>query len=198
MNLKRLSAAAATGVLTLGLALGAPTTANAAVKAKDAPSKADIVKIFPELKSGQFATDKGKKIAVPAAKCGTNKTMKVKSTYSIAGSTGVSTVSAGVAEFGSVAAAKKFLKQYKTFVKKCKTFTMYGVKVTQKSAKAPKVGQDRVALTQVSSIAGTTIYGTSVVIRHGKRIGVSTAVDDAKVSSAKTNKFAKVLAKKMK
>ncbi|CAM3174748.1 hypothetical protein NODU109028_01640 [Nocardioides dubius] len=198
MNIKRLSTVAATGALTLGLALGAPGTANAAVKAKDVPSKADIVKIFPAVKAGEFATDKSKKVTTPTTKCGTIKTVKVKSSFSTAGSTGTVTVSAGVAEFGSVAAAKKFFKQYKAVVKKCKTYTVSGVKVTVKSAKAPKVGQERLALTQVTSYSGINSHGSTVVIRQGKRIGVAAAFDSTKVSSAKMTKLAKVTAKKMK
>ncbi|MFS3127512.1 hypothetical protein ACLM5J_03810 [Nocardioides sp. Bht2] len=202
MNLKRLSAATATGVLTLGLALGAPATANAAVKAGDVPSKGDIVKIFPELKGGEFTNVKAKKLEVPTAKCGTTKKISVKSSYSTAGNAvseaRITVIGSGVAEFKSVAAAKSYFKAQKAMVKKCKSFTAHGVKVTLKSVKAPAVGQERLATAETYSLMGGKSYGASVVIRHGKRVAVISVGDSKKPSSAKMNKIAKVAAKKMK
>ncbi|WP_235736578.1 hypothetical protein [Nocardioides alcanivorans] len=200
MNLKSFSAATATGVLALGLVLGAPTAANAKVKAKDAPSKADIVKVFPELKGGTFATDKTKKVGIPAKTCGTNKLQKVKSAFTNTGvaSTGTTVVTAGVFEFKSAAQAKGAIKKYKKYVKKCKSFTLSGVPVTLSKDKAPKVGQDRLAMTAVTNFGGVKGYASSVIVRHGKRIASVGASNDSKVSSKKMKKIAKVVAKKMK
>lgn len=203
MNLKRLSAATATGVLTLGLALGAPASANAAVKAGDVPSKTDIVKAFPEMKDGEFTNQRLRKIDAPAAKCGTFKKVAVKSSYNTSGAVATANratvIGAGVAEFKSVKAAKAFFKSYKATVKKCKSYTLDGVKVTQKNVSAPKVGQERLAVARVVTIEGFAPgYGADVLIRQGKRIAVLGAGDNAKISSTKMNKLAKVAAKKMK
>lgn len=196
---KTLTAVAATGVLTLGLVAGTATTADAAVKAKDAPSKANIVKVFPALKSGQFATDKTKKAGVPAKKCGTNTAVKVKSAYTLSGATasGPAVVS-GVFEFKSKSAAKSAMKKYKKYVKKCKTFKVSGLTVKLAKDKAPKLGQDRVAMTAVTTVGSTKAYASSVIIRHGKRVATVAASDSAKVSKKKVSKLAKVAAKKMK
>jgi hypothetical protein len=200
MNLKSFSAATATGVLALGLVLGAPTAANAKVKAKDAPSKADIVKVFPELKGGVFASDKTKKVGIPTKTCGTNKLQKVKSAFSNTGvaSSGTAVVVAGVFEFKSTAQAKSAFKKYKKYVNKCKSFKVSGIPVTLTKDKAPKVGQDRIAMTAVTSIGSVKGYASSVIIRQGKRVASVAASNDTKVSSKKMKKIAKVAAKKMK
>ncbi len=206
MNLKSFSAAAATGVLTLGLVLGAPTSAEAKVKAKDAPSKADIIKAFPELDGGTFDGAKTKKISVPGKSCGTNKNQSVKSGFTNTGvsTDGTSIVVGGAAEFKSASQAKKYMKKFKKFVTKCKSFTHSetGATVVVKKVKAPKLGQDRIALVQTStvSIGGFTAvsHSSSMVIRNGKRIGEVAAIDDAAISKKKVNKLAKVVAKKMK
>jgi len=195
-------AAAATGLLAVGLVFGSTPAASAKVTAKDVPSKGDIVKAFPELNGGTFKVVKSKKVAEPGKKCGTTKALKVKSAVTNTGvsSVGFPVVTTGVAEFKSTAQAKKYLAKYKKFVKRCKSYTesTTGFTVTLKKAKAPKVGQDRIAVVQTTSGSGLTIHGSSVVIRHGKRIGEVTALDDAKVGKKSIAKLAKVTAKKMK
>ncbi|WP_110208803.1 hypothetical protein [Nocardioides daejeonensis] len=205
MNHTRLSAAAA-GLLVVGLTFGATPAAQAKVTAKDVPSKADITKAFSALKSGQFASGKGKAVNVPGKTCGTYTAQKVKSAASISGAAdaGIS-ATASVAEFKSVAQAKSHLSKYKKFVKKCKSFTepTTSAKVTLKKVSSPKVGQDRIAVQQVTVVlAGTPYeqkgYAHSVTIRQGKRIAVVLVSDKSKVSSKKINKLAKVAAKKAK
>lgn len=198
MNRKRFSAVAATGVLSLGLVLGAPTTAQAAVKAKDVPSKANIVKVYPTLKKGNFATDTSKRAGVPAKKCGTNRVVKVRSSRARTGvhSSGLAVVT-GVVEFKSKSAAKSAMKKYKKYVRSCKTFKLHGIRVKLTKNKAPRVGQDRLAMTAVTTVAGTKGYASSVIIRHGKRVATVATSDSSKVSKAKVNRLAKVAAKKM-
>lgn len=191
--------AAAAGVLTLGLALGAPATAHAKVAAKDVPSKANIVNAVPALKNAKFASSKAKKAGVPTKKCGKNATVKVKSGYSLAGAaaSGTSAV-AGVYEFKSKAAAKGAMAKYKRYVKKCKSFKFAGFNVKLSKDKAPKVGQDRLAMTGVTNYGGTKGYASSVIIRHGKRVATVGVSSNKKVNKKNLNKLAKVAAKRMK
>lgn len=198
MNRTRLSTAAA-GLLVVGLTVGATPAAHAKVKAKDVVSQADIVKAFPEFKTGSFATDTTAVVRLPGKKCGSQKNQKVKSAYSRVGSASTSAVATGVAEFKSKSQAKKAVKKFKKQLKKCKSYTnSLGFKVTVKTAKAPKLGQDRVASTQVIKIGGTTTHAATVTIRHGKRIADVTVTGSSKISKKKINKLAKVAAKKMK
>lgn len=198
MNRTRLSAAAA-GLLVVGLTFGATPAAHAAVKAKDVPSKANIVKVFPAFKDASFLTDTTAVIQAPGKKCGSRKTQKVKSAYARVGSGSAGAVVTGVAEFKKKAQAKKAVKKFKKQLKKCKNYTdANGFKVTIKKAKAPKLGQDRVASTQVIKIGGTTTHAATVTIRHGKRVADVTVTGTKKISKKKINKLAKVAAKKMK
>lgn len=198
MNRSRLSAAAA-GLLVVGLTFGATPAAHAKVKAKDVPSKANIVKVFPAFKNGEFITGNKAVVQTPGKKCGTRKTQKVKSAYSRVGTASTSAVVAGVAEFKNKKQAKKAVKKFKKQLKKCKSYTdANGFKVTVKKAKAPKLGQDRVASTQVIKIGGTTTHAATVTIRHGKRVADVTVTGTKKISKKKINKLAKVAAKKMK
>ncbi|KRF16686.1 hypothetical protein ASG90_10535 [Nocardioides sp. Soil797] len=196
---KSLTSVAATGALALGLVLGTSTTADAAVKGKDLPSKSNIVSAFPSLKGGQFAAGTAKKAGIPAKKCGTNKAVTVKSGRTLAGaSASGQSVVTGVFEFKSTSAAKGAMAKYKKYVKKCKTFTVSGLTVKLSKDKAPKVGQDRLAMTAVTNYGGSNGYASSVIIRSGKRVATVGASDLSKVSKKKLNKLAKVAAKKMK
>lgn len=198
MNIKRFSAVAAAGVLSLGLALGAPTTAQAAVAKKDVPTKATIVKIYPGLKGGEFSVDRSKKVSVPAKKCGTSRVVKVRSTRTVAGanSSGLVVVT-GVIEFKSKSAAKGAMSKQKRFVRKCDSFKVNGIRTNVSRDKAPKLGQDRVAMTAVTRFSGYRGYASSVIIRHGKRIATITVADDRKVSKKKLHRLARITAKKM-
>lgn len=198
MNRTRLSAAAA-GLLVVGLTFGATPAAHAKVKAKDVPSKANIVKVFPAFKSGSFIADNTAVVQTPGKKCGSKKMQKVKSAYSRVGSASSSAVVTGVAEFKSKAQAKKAVKKFKKQLKKCKNYTdASGFKVTVKKAKAPKLGQDRVATTQVIKVGSTTMHAATVTVRHGKRVADVTVTGSSKIAKKKINKLAKVATKKMK
>ena len=194
--------AAAAAALTATMILGAPTTAFAAVSAKDTLSQSDIVKAVPELDGGTFESTKAKEIAAPGSTCGSNVSVKVKSSATIAGasSVGFPVATTGAVEFASTAKAKQYLASYAKFAKNCASFTepATGATVTMQKAKAPKVGQAAIATTQTVAISGITSYSASVVIRDGKRIAQVAVIDDAAVSSTQINALAKVAAKKLK
>ncbi|GAA5115033.1 hypothetical protein GCM10023339_21380 [Alloalcanivorax gelatiniphagus] len=198
----RLSSLSLAGGLAAALLLVPATSAQAAVSAKDAPSQADIVKVFPELADAEFATDKTKQVGVPGKTCGVPGMEKVKSASSTAGASaaGFPVVAAGVAEIKSAAKAKGYLKSYKAYVKACPTFTEpnSGATVTVSAAKAPKLGQESLAMVQETSVLGTIAYSSTVVIRDGNRMATVLVIDDAPVSASAINKLAKVAAKKMK
>lgn len=190
---------AAAGLTAVMLVAGSP--AQAAVKAKDAPSQADITKAFPELAAGEFATDKTKKVGVPGKSCGQNGTAKAKSAYSVSGATADGlVVAAGVGELKSSATNKKYFKAYKKFVKDCANFTdpTTGATVTMQLGEAPKLGQETLMITQEISFSGVTSYTASVLVRHQKRMGSVLVIDDAPISTSGLKKLAKVTAKKMK
>lgn len=199
--MRRTSLSLAAG-LTAALLLVPAAGAQAAVTAKDAPSQGDIVKVFPELADGSFTTDKTKQVSVPGKTCGVAGTEKATSASSTAGASaaGFPVVAAGVAEVKSAAKAKSYLKSYKAFVKACPSFTEpnSGATVTVSSTKAPKLGQESLAVAQETSVLGTVAYSSTVVIRTGKRIATVLVIDDAPVSASSINKLAKVAAKKMK
>lgn len=195
---KSFTSIAATSVLALGLVFSTTTAADAAVKAKDVPSKSDVVKAFPALKGGQFTTDRTKRAGVPAKKCGTYKAVKVKSARTLAGAaTSGDTVVTGVVEFKTKKAAKSAMKKYKRYVKKCRTFKLHGFKVNLSKNKAPRLGQDRLAMTAVTNYGSVKGYASSIIIRHGKRVATVGASDTAKISKKRLNKLGKVAAKKM-
>ena len=197
----RTSLSIASGLAAALVLVSAPG-AQAAVSAKDAPSKGDIVKQFPELADGEFRTDKNDKVAQPGDTCGTTALAKAKSAVATTGvsATGQPVVQAGVAEVRSSGQAKTYLASYKTYVKKCATFTepTTGATITTSLTKAPKLGQAALAIVQETSIAGATSYSTSVLVRDGKRLASVVAIDDAPIASSSINKLAKVAAKKMK
>jgi len=178
-----------------------PAPAQAAVSAKDAPGKADIVKLFPELADGEFATERTKKIAVPDGTCGANTQKKATSAVSIAGLLGAGDpiVVAGVAEVKSAGKAKTYFKAFETYVKKCASYTdlASGATVTVRPTKGPKLGQESLAIVQETVISGFTSHSASVLIRDGKRIASIVVADDAPVSSSSVKKLAKLAAKKM-
>lgn len=187
--------------MTAALLLVPATGAHAAVSAKDAPNEKDIVKVFPALAGGTFETTKAKKISVPGKECGVNATQKGKSVAV----TGISTegrniVVAGVSDLGSKAKAKGYMAKFKKFVKQCSSYTepTTGATVTLKLAKAPKLGQQAIAIVQETSVMGITSHGASIVILQGKRISTVGAVDPAPIATSSITKLAKVAAKKMK
>lgn len=202
MNLKTISSAAVTCTITLGLVLGAPAGAHAAVSAKDTVSEADIVKAVPEIAGGSFTTEKGKVIGTPGKTCGATVEQKVKSAVTIAGTStvGFPTAAASASELSSESKAKKYLAAYTKFVKNCASFTepSTGAVVTMQKASAPKLGQGSVAAVQTIAIGGFNTYSASVVVRVGKRIASVVVIDDAAVSSAQINALAKAAAKKLK
>lgn len=191
-----------TGGLTAALLLVSAPVAQAAVGAKDAPAKGDIVKAFPEIADGEFSTDKTKKISVPGKSCEVPATTKVKSAVSTTGvsATGVPIVQASVAEAKSAAKAKAYLAAYKKYAKSCATFTepTTGAVITTSLGKSLKLGDGSLTVTQETSISGITTYSTSVLTRDGKRVSSVVAIDDAAVSSSAIKTLAKVAAKKMK
>lgn len=197
MNFKRVSAAAATTLLALGLAVGAPTAAQAKVSGKDVPSKSNITKIYPSYKSGEFATSTSRKVGVPGKKCGENSFVKARSARSLTASAGGTFLITGVAEMKSVAAAKGIMKKYKKYPSKCAKFTSSGIASKVKRDSVPKLGQDRVAYSTVTTFAGINGYGATILIRHGKRIAEVSTGGNEKVSKTKLRKLAKVAAKKM-
>jgi hypothetical protein len=190
------------GGLTAALLLVSAPAAQAAVGPKDAPSKGDIVKVFPELADGEFATEKTKQIAIPDSTCGASTTKKAKSAVSTTGvsAAGQPVVQVGVVEVKSSGQAKTYLAAYKKYVKKCATFTepTTGATVTTQLTKAPKVGQASLAIVQQTSIMGITSHSSSVLVRDGKRLASIVAIDDAPISTSSMKKLAKVAAKKMK
>ena len=198
--MKRTSLSLAGGLAAALLLVSAPT-AQAAVSAKDAPSKGDIVKAFPALADGEFTTDKTKQVSVPSKTCGAPTAKKAKSAVSNIGvsAAGQPIVQAGVAEVKSQAKAKSYFAAYKTYVKKCATFTepTTGATVTSTLTKAPKLGQSSLAILQETTVFGITSYSTSILIRDGKRLGSVVAIDAAPISMTSITKLAKVAAKKM-
>ena len=170
--------------------------------AKDAPSQKDIVASFPELADGEFTVNNEKKISVPGATCGAPTTAKASSAVSTVGvsATGYPVVIAGAAEVKSVAKAKTYFTAYRKYVKNCASYTepTTGATVTTTLAKAPKLGQDALMVLQETSIAGTTGYSTSLLIRDGKRIASVSAIDDAPGATSAIKALAKVAAMKLK
>lgn len=199
--MKRTSLSLAGG-LAAALILASAPTAQAAVTAKDAPSKADIVKVFPELADGEFSTDRSKQVSVPGETCGTPQSEKAKSAVSTTGvsAAGQPVVQAAVAEVRSSAKAKAYLAAYKSYVQRCATFTepTTGATVTATLTKAPKVGQASLAVLQETTVFGITSYSSSVLIRDGKRVASVAVIDDAPITASAVTKLAKVAAKKMK
>lgn len=189
-------------VLTAGLILVSAPGAQAAVTAKDAPSKSDITRAFPALAGGQFGTDKSKQVGAPGDSCDSLTTVRVKSAVSTTGvsSTGAEAVVAGVAELKSNAKSKAYFASYKKYVKSCSTYTepISGATITLTLSRAPKVGQASLVAVQQTTVFGITSHSTTLLIRDGKRIGSVVATDDAPVVPAAINKLAKVTAKKMK
>ena len=199
--MNRSSLSVAGGLVATLLVVSGPA-AQAAVTPKDAPGKADIVKIYPELAGGEFTTEKTKKIAVPDGTCGSTTQQKATSAVSTTGlpaEPGAPIVVAGVAEVKSSGKAKSYFKAFKAFVKNCATYTepTTGATVTLAPAKAPKLGQESLAVTQETAIAGVTGYSTSVLVRDGRRIANIVVADDAPLSTSSVKKLAKVAAKKM-
>ena len=190
------------GGLAATLLLVPASAAQAAVTAKDAPSKGDIVKAFPELADGEFNTAKTKKIGAPGKTCEKPATQKVKSAVATTGvsATGQPIVVAGVAELKSAALSKAYLAKYKKYVKKCASYTdpTTGATVTMSLTKAPKLGESSLAIMQQVSLGEVTTHSSTVLIRNGKRIGSVVTLDDAPASKSSVNKLAKVTAKKMK
>jgi len=190
------------GGLVAALVLVSAPAAQAAVTAKDAPSKSDIVKAFAELDGGTFSTDKYKAIGVPGPACGETGTQKAGSVVTTTGvsADGLSVVVGGVADLKSSAKPKAYLAGYKKYVKACASYTdpTTGATVTMKLKKAPTLGQGALAIVGETSFMDTTTYSATVLIRDGKRLATVVAVDDAQVPTASINKLAKVAAKKMK
>lgn len=190
------------GGLAAALLLVSAPAAQAAVTAKDAPSKADIVKAFPELADGTFSVDKSKEIGAPSTTCGTPAKAKARSAVASSGvsADGMSVVVGGVVELASSAKTKAYLAGYKKYVKACASYTdpTTGAVITMKLTSAPKLGQASLAFVQQTTIMGYTSHSATVLIRDGKRIGNVVAIDDAVVSSTSLTKLAKVTAKKMK
>lgn len=189
------------GGLASALLLVSAPAAQAAVTAKDVPSKADIVKALPDLASAEFSSTKTKEITVPSTSCGTADTEKAKSarTTVAVSTTGVSSAVAGVIDTGSVKKAKAYMKAYGAFVKACASYTepTTGAAATVAGAKAPKLGDQSFATTTTTSFSGFNTFGASIVIRDGARIATVGLVDDAAVSTSSLTKLAKVAAKKM-
>lgn len=194
--------AAAAAALSAGLVLGTPTTALAAVSAKDAVSQSDFVKVLPELDGGTFKATKGKELAGPGMTCGSTSPLKVKSTVTNTGvgATGYPAVASTASELPSKAKAKSYLASYAKFVKGCSTFVepATGASVTIQKVTAPKVGKSAIATTQTVDVGGVIAYSASVVILDGTRVAQVAVVDDAAVSSQQINALAKVAAKKLK
>ena len=157
--------------LAAALLLVTTPTAHAAVTGKDAPSKGDIVKAFPELADGQFTTDKVRKIGVPGKTCDETVTAKVTSgvTTTGASTTGYPIVLTGVVELKSVAKAKAYMASYKKYVKKCATYTQSGTGATISVTKGKtlRFGDDSLTVDLQSTFSTATSYSTSVLIRDG-------------------------------
>jgi hypothetical protein len=200
--MKRTSLSLAGGLATALLLVSAPGAQAAAVKAKDVPSQADIVAVFPELADGQFTTDKTKQVAVPGKTCGTGSKQKARSGATTTGvsSTGTSVVVAGAAEVGSASKAKSYLAAYKTYVKKCGSFTepTTGATITAKLGPSFKLGDGSLTVIQETTIGGVVSYSTSVLLVDGNKVASIAAVDDAAVPTSSIKKLAKVAAKKLK
>lgn len=190
------------GAFAAALLVASAPAAQAAVKAKDVPSENDIVKAFPALAGGTFTPEKTKTIGKPSSTCGQAGQEKVKSGATMTGvsSAGTTVVVTGAAELKSPAKSKKYVASYKKFVKACSSYTepTTGATITMKLTKAPKLGQQALAVVQETTVFGVTSYGATVLVRDGKRIATVAAVDQAAVSSSAINKLAKVAAKKMK
>jgi hypothetical protein len=199
--MSRTSLSLAAGLAATLLLASAPA-AQAAVTAKDAPSKSDIVKAFPALDGGTFSTDKYKAIGVPGPDCGETSTQKASSVVTSTGvsADGLSVVVGGVSELKSRARTKAYLAGYKKYVKACESYTdpTTGATVTMQLKKAPALGEGALAVVGQTSFSGVTSYSATVLIRDGKRLATVVSVDDAQVPTSSINKLAKVTAKKMK
>ncbi len=199
--MRRTSLSLSGGIATVLLLASVPT-AQAAVSAKDVPSRSDVVAAFPELNGGEFTTEKSKQIGVPGATCGEAATDKAKSAISTTATSaaGFPLVVVGAAEVKSDIKAKAHLAAFKKYVKKCATFTepTTGATVTSSLGKNFKLGDDSLAVVQETVVMGITSYSTSVLVRDGKRISSVVAIDDAAIATSSIKKLAKVAAKKLK
>lgn len=190
------------GALTSVLVLVSAPAAQAALKPSDAANQADIIKVFPQLADGAFATEKSNKISVPGQTCGVPEFIKGKS-ISTGGSSSQSQLSvvAGVSEFKSKAEAKRYLASYKKYAKRCASFggeSEVDAVTTMSLVKAPKLGEGAIAVDQQTAIMGNRTYGTILVIVQGKRVATVLAFDAAPVSKSAITKLAKVAVKKAK
>ncbi|WP_235736577.1 hypothetical protein [Nocardioides alcanivorans] len=196
------SSVALAGLLTVGLVLVSAPSDAAKVKPSDVLNEADFEAIFSDMAGAEFFSETAKKIHVPAKKCARTKKVRVKSARSFGGFviTGESRRWGGshVAEFKSVAAAKKSFSAYQRFARKCTKFEVHGATYTHKSRTLPRVGQQRVGFTEKTKSGGGVDRGASLMIRQGKRIAVVSVGGAGKVTKKQTKRLAKIAAKKMK
>lgn len=189
---------AATGVLTLGLVAGGTTAVQASVTAKDLPSRANIVNVYSKLQGGHFETVTSKQVFLPAKRCADLRTVEVSSSRAIAGSRGSLSVTSEVTQFKSKAAAKSAMASYRRLIRRCASYTGdSGATVTITRNRAPRLGQDRLAMSSATNWSGRKVFASVVIIRKGRRLADVSAVDEVKPSKRKVRRLAKVAARKM-
>lgn len=199
----RASSSIASLAAAAALVLAATPGAQAAVTAKDAPSQADIVQVFPELADGTFSTDKVKNIGQPGKTCDAIVRVKVKSgSYTTGSSTTVvyPIVLVSAVEMKSEAKAKAYMATYKKYAKKCTTYTepTTSSTVTVSKGKTFRFGDESLTVDTQSAFDTSTNYSSSVLTRDGKRLSTVIVVDDAAVPASSLKPLAKVAAKKLK
>lgn len=145
--MKRLLVAATTPVVALALALSATPAQAAAVKDKDVVSLATVAKSYPKLADGQRAVVSLGSFDVPTS-CKKSVKLKTKSGRSAAyvgTDPAAPVVGTDVGQMKSVKLAKRVLKGTR-LLSKCKRVTTDGMTATVKKIAAPKLGQERVAM----------------------------------------------------
>ncbi|MGN0063237.1 MAG: hypothetical protein ACI379_03260 [Nocardioides sp.] len=169
--MKRLLAAAITPVLALGLTLSATPAHAAGVSDKDFVSVATVAKSYPALKDGMREITALPNVQA-ATSCKKSATLKVKAGKSAAyGSTDTSApiIGVNVAQMKTVKLAKRVVKGNR-ILSKCKSITEDGVTTTVKPLKAPKLGQERVALTATVEQGGTKVVLDLYTFRQKGRL----------------------------
>lgn len=191
------------GVLALGLVLGAPTSAHAALTADHVLSQEQVAKVYPSVRAGTMEVEVDAfDLVAPGRSCPEVRVMKTRSTVSASVTNAAANplVVIQAAEFRTRAAARKYLERHKRYVVRCGRYSppSSSTRIVVKKAKAPAVGDDRLLFTEAHRSKHSVTRRAAVLVRSGRRVAEVSVHDDRRaVPLKKVRKLGKAAARNL-
>lgn len=185
----------------LGAVLLTPAgTANAAVSKSDVLKLAQVADVYPSLDGGRRKVVRDREFFPPATTgCG--------SATMVAGRSGVLTaysnptrteqiVKIHVIDFATKRKAQRSLTLFRGRIKDCPTFTEGDLTYSTAKLRAPRLGDDRVALRYMRVSPGDTFRSALILVREGRRLIAVAVLDTPKINRKKLARLGRLAYKR--